>query len=118
VGGRPAGRRSGGYLGEYQLADAVRAEARELLDAVDGTVGVICAMERAPDVRKWLSTLSDERLKAAGSLESKGLEYDAVALVLPHELVAESTTGRRLLYVALTRSTQRLTVLTTRPWLP
>lgn len=32
-------------------------------------------------------------------------------LVEPTELIAESTTGRRALYVALTRATQRLTVL-------
>jgi DNA helicase IV len=50
-------------------------------------------------------------LRVAGSLEAKGLEYDAVVLVSPSELIAESSTGRRALYVALTRATQRLTVL-------
>jgi DNA helicase IV len=34
-----------------------------------------------------------------------------VVLVEPAELVAESSTGRRALYVALTRATQRLIVL-------
>jgi DNA helicase IV len=51
------------------------------------------------------------RLRVAGSLEAKGLEYDAVVLVEPAELVAESSTGRRALYVALTRATQLLIVL-------
>jgi DNA helicase IV len=52
-------------------------------------------------------------------LEAKGLEYDAVVVVEPTELIAESTTGPRTLYVALTRATQRLTVLTSDPsWDP
>jgi DNA helicase IV len=38
-----------------------------------------------------------------------------VVVVEPTELIAESTTGPRTLYVALTRATQRLTVLTTDP---
>jgi DNA helicase IV len=51
-------------------------------------------------------------------IEAKGLEYDAVVLVEPTELVTESTTGPRTLYVALTRATQRLTVLTSDPAWP
>ena len=42
------------------------------------------------------------------------MEYDAVVVVDPDELVAESPTGRRALYVALSRATRRLTVLKTR----
>ncbi|KMS65957.1 HelD family protein [Prauserella rugosa] len=90
---------------------AVHAAAKELLDAVDGTVGVICAMDRVPEVERWLAGQAEERLKVVGSLDSKGLEYDAVVLVEPTELITESLTGRRVLYVALTRATQQLTVL-------
>ena len=105
-------------VGTGELNTAVRGAAEEMLRAVEGTVGVISAMERVPHVEKWVSTLADERLKVVGSLDSKGLEYDAVVLVEPQELVAESTTGNRLLYVALTRATQRLVVLTSnRSWL-
>ncbi|WP_019815815.1 HelD family protein [Saccharomonospora saliphila] len=98
---------------------AVRAAAKELLDAVEGTVGLVCAMDRVDEVRGWVAEQEDERLKVVGSLDAKGLEYDAVALVEPSELIAESVTGRRVLYVALTRATQHLVVLSsTDTWLP
>jgi DNA helicase IV len=42
---------------------------------------------------------------------SKGLEFDAVVLVEPAEVLAESPRGLNDLYVALTRATQRLTVI-------
>ncbi|WP_181782691.1 HelD family protein [Pseudonocardia pini] len=42
---------------------------------------------------------------------SKGLEFDAVVLVEPAEVLAESPRGLNDLYVALTRATQRLTVV-------
>ena len=48
---------------------------------------------------------------ALGSLEAKGLEYDATVVVSPAEIADESPAGLRVLYVALTRATQRLTVL-------
>ena len=41
----------------------------------------------------------------------KGLELDAVVVVEPNRIVAGQTHGLRALYVALTRATQRLTVL-------
>ena len=42
---------------------------------------------------------------------AKGLEFDAVVLVEPAEVLAESPRGANDLYVALTRSTQRLAVV-------
>ena len=95
---------------------AVRAATRELLDEVEGTVGVISAMARRDEVMEWLAALDpalddEPRLRVMGRLEAKGLEFDAVVLVEPDELLGESPTGRRTLYVALTRATQRLTVL-------
>ncbi|WP_103350254.1 ATP-binding domain-containing protein [Amycolatopsis sp. CA-128772] len=101
------------------LAAATQAAVKELLGAVEGTVGVITAMDRVPEVAGWVSGQADERLKVVGSLDSKGLEYDAVVLVEPVDLVTESTTGRRVLYVALTRATQQLIVLASNPdWIP
>ncbi len=41
----------------------------------------------------------------------KGLEFDAVVVVEPARIVAESPQGLRSLYVALTRPTQRLAVV-------
>jgi DNA helicase IV len=101
------------------LASATQAAVKELLGAVEGTVGVITAMDRVPEVAGWVSGQADERLKVVGSLDSKGLEYDAVVLVEPNDLITESTTGRRVLYVALTRATQQLIVLASNPdWIP
>jgi DNA helicase IV len=98
-----------------ELADALRLAARQLLDEVDGTVGVITASSRLTEVRAMIAGTPDDRLNVVDGIEAKGLEYDAVVLVEPTELVTESTTGPRTLYVALTRATQRLTVLTSAP---
>ncbi|CAL9521382.1 HelD family protein [Streptomyces sp. enrichment culture] len=96
---------AGGPLGE-----AVRAEAERLLDRVDGTIGVVVAMQRREEARRWLDGLGD-RVVALGSLEAKGLEYDATVVVSPAEIADESPAGLRVLYVALTRATQQLTVV-------
>ncbi|MEV5171910.1 UvrD-helicase domain-containing protein [Streptomyces flaveolus] len=92
------------------LARTVRAEAERLLGLVDGTVGVVVAMNRREEARRWLAGLGD-RVVALGSLEAKGLEYDATVVVSPAEIADESPAGLRVLYVALTRATQQLTVV-------
>ncbi|SEC94164.1 DNA helicase IV [Streptomyces misionensis] len=92
------------------LEATVRAEAERLLGLVDGTVGVVVAMNRREEARRWLAGLGD-RVVALGSLEAKGLEYDATVVVSPAEIADESPAGLRVLYVALTRATQQLTVV-------
>ncbi|MGW2287249.1 HelD family protein [Streptomyces phaeochromogenes] len=92
------------------LAKTVREEAARLLDQVDGTVGVVVAMNRRAEAARWLAGLGD-RVVALGSLEAKGLEYDATVVVSPAEIADESPAGLRVLYVALTRATQQLTVV-------
>ncbi|CAM5572331.1 DNA helicase [Streptomyces canarius] len=92
------------------LEKTVRAEAERLLGLVDGTVGVVVAMNRREEARRWLAGLGD-RVVALGSLEAKGLEYDATVVVSPAEIADESPAGLRVLYVALTRATQQLTVV-------
>ncbi|GHG37140.1 DNA helicase [Streptomyces albogriseolus] len=92
------------------LGATVRAEAARLLERVDGTVGVVVAMRRREEARRWLDGLGD-RVVALGSLEAKGLEYDATVVVSPAEIADESPAGLRVLYVALTRATQQLTVV-------
>ncbi|CAK7284194.1 HelD family protein [Streptomyces misionensis] len=92
------------------LEATVRAEAERLLGLVDGTVGVVVAMNRRAEARRWLAGLGD-RVVALGSLEAKGLEYDATVVVSPAEIADESPAGLRVLYVALTRATQQLTVV-------
>ncbi|MFD3837001.1 HelD family protein [Streptomyces sp. NPDC058642] len=92
------------------LASTVREEAARLLDRVDGTIGVVVAMQRREEAARWLAGLGD-RVVALGSLEAKGLEYDATVVVSPAEIADESPAGLRVLYVALTRATQQLTVV-------
>ncbi|MFJ2702210.1 HelD family protein [Streptomyces sp. NPDC087428] len=112
----PAAVRSTGVRPRFEtvrdgdLAATVREEARRLLGEVDGTVGVVVAMNRRAQARKWLAELG-ERVVALGSLEAKGLEYDATVVVSPAEIADESPAGLRVLYVALTRATQQLTVV-------
>nr|WP_202545206.1 UvrD-helicase domain-containing protein [Streptomyces sp. SID5606] len=95
---------------EASLGGTVRAEAARLLGLVDGTVGVVVAMNRREEARRLLAGLGD-RVVALGSLEAKGLEYDATVVVSPAEIADESPAGLRVLYVALTRATQQLTVV-------
>ncbi|EPH39916.1 UvrD-helicase domain-containing protein [Streptomyces aurantiacus] len=95
---------------EGDLGQSVRDEAARLLERVEGTVGVVVAMNRREQAARWLAGLG-ERVVALGSLEAKGLEYDATLVVSPAEIADESPAGLRVLYVALTRATQQLTVL-------
>jgi len=123
------------------LPDAVRRTGREpehrvvdptdraatLLDtveqtaaAVDGTVAVVVATGRRHAVDELVGARvgTDDRVRVLEPLDTKGLEFDAVVVVEPDEVVAESEAGWRALYVICTRATQRLvTVGTTRRWL-
>ena len=92
------------------FADAARAELVRLLAEVDGTVAVVVPMDRRAEAAGWIAGLG-ERAVALGSLEAKGLEYDATVVADPTGIAGESEAGLRVLYVALTRATQRLTVL-------
>ncbi|MEU4794498.1 UvrD-helicase domain-containing protein [Streptomyces sp. NPDC023327] len=92
------------------LGASVRAEAARLMERVSGTIGVVVAMNRRDQAARWLDGLGD-RVVALGSLEAKGLEYDATVVVSPAEIADESPAGLRVLYVALTRATQQLTVV-------
>ncbi|WP_312892773.1 HelD family protein [Allostreptomyces psammosilenae] len=96
--------------GGEPLAEAVREQARRLLAEVEGTVGVVVPMAWRERAAAWLADLGD-RVVALGSLEAKGLEYDATAVLAPAVIAAESAAGLRVLYVALTRATQQLVVL-------
>jgi DNA helicase IV len=118
----PRAVRSTGVRPQYvvagdDLGTDVRAAASRLLTEVDGTVGVVVAMNRRGQARGWLDGLGD-RVVALGSLEAKGLEYDATLVVSPAEIAEESPAGLRVLYVALTRATQRLMVLSASADLP
>jgi superfamily I DNA/RNA helicase len=88
----------------------VAETVERLLSNVAGTVGVI-----VPDARRALVLTalgqSDARVTVLTPLEVKGLEHDGVVVVDPDSIVAESAGGVRVLYVALTRATQRMSVI-------
>ncbi|WP_410618879.1 HelD family protein [Amycolatopsis sp. cmx-8-4] len=92
-----------------ELPGLVAAE----LSAVDGgTVAVLVPAARFDEVSAVLGAF-DERLSVLTVERSKGLEFDAVVLVAPDEVVAGSPRGLNDLYVALTRATRRLGVVRT-----
>ena len=110
-----------------ELAEAVAAVAVAELEAVgDGKVAVICPSSLFDVLRQSLPPLPE----GAGVLDvpvallavdqAKGLEFDSVVLVEPAGIIAEGTpaTGRRALYVAMTRTTRRLHIVHVDPLPP
>jgi DNA helicase IV len=105
------------------LRDGVRAAVTGMVDAVEGTVGIVVPAARRTQVQEWLDGWPDLARDAAGGsqarlsvltgLETKGLEFDGIVVVAPDEIEAESVTGRSTLYVVLTRATQRMVSVTT-----
>ncbi|EOD68582.1 HelD family protein [Amycolatopsis vancoresmycina] len=86
--------------------------ARELSEVDGGTVAVLVPPGRLEAVSALLGS-PGERLSVLTVERAKGLEFDAVVLVAPDEVVAGSPRGLNDLYVALTRATRRLGVVTT-----
>ncbi|MFD0685381.1 HelD family protein [Actinomadura fibrosa] len=69
----------------------------------------------SPAARDRLAAGLPERVQVLDVLEAKGLEFDAAVIVAPETVAAQSPRGLRVLYVAVSRATQRLTVLTADP---
>jgi len=91
---------------------------RSLLADVEGIVGVISPPSTRDELAMYLEQTElpgAERVSVVTPLQSKGLEYDAVLVITPDDIVAESPGGVRALYVALTRATQRLVTLDAAP---
>jgi DNA helicase IV len=110
-------------------------QARKVVDtargyAADGnSVGIITPSGPRDEIVELLDKLDVRWSNAAqgdlGSginllspLEAKGLEFDAVIVVEPELIIAEDPRGHRLLYVALTRTTRHLTVISTGAGVP
>jgi len=104
-----------------RLVDVVLAEATEVKD---GRLGVIVPAGRADELSRAVTSAVpeaatgdqpelDSRVVVLTVRQAKGLEFDSVVVVDPERLIAESPRGRSDLYVALTRTTQRLGVLHT-----
>lgn len=106
-----------------ELLNEVVNRAREMLDAIaGGNVAVVCSDLMADTVSEALSsagidhgransTALDSRLTVVPVSLIKGLELDGVVVVEPTAIVDAQENGLRALYVALTRATQRLTVV-------
>lgn len=104
-----------------ELLAAVQADRSE--PAV-GTIAVIASARLADDLYAGLaSELGTAVGRGAAGLareiavitpqESKGLEFDSTIVVEPHLIVDEIARGAAALYVAMTRPTQRLHLVTT-----
>lgn len=98
------------------LHTALRDELLELAGQVTGTIAVVCPPSLLQEVQ--LFVMEDRRLRefedrliVVTALQAKGLEYDGVVVVSPDGIVAEAPGGERVLYVALTRATQRMVTL-------
>jgi DNA helicase IV len=50
-------------------------------------------------------------INVASPQEAKGLEFDAVVVVEPEQIVADDARGHRMLYIALTRTTRHLDIV-------
>ena len=118
--------------GVADLEAATREAVLDVAGRVSGTVGVVVPVRRRSEVNAWLASWPELAADAPGAraavdsavapsgedrvvvltgLDTKGLEFDAIVVVRPDEIEAESATGRSTLYVALTRATQLLTTV-------
>lgn len=106
-----------------ELLGQVVDQTRQMLAIIsDGNVAVVCPDSMADAVSDALSlarvdhgrantTALDSRLTVVPVSLVKGLELDGVVVVEPTAIVEAQEHGLRALYVALTRATQRLTVV-------
>ncbi len=89
-----------GEIGDGRLAVIVPDQLhREISDAVVAHFGDVAAAD------------IDAQIAVLTAVGSKGLEFDAVVVVEPSQILGDSSRGANHLYVALSRATQRLLVL-------
>jgi DNA helicase IV len=105
------------------LAKTVATEVQAMVEAIPGaSIGVVAPDGMIDDLSEALTAAGiDHGTATRTGLEAgitlvpvsvvKGLELDGVVVVEPAGIVASIEHGLRALYVALTRSTQRLTVV-------
>ncbi len=103
---QPVAIRSSGHRVEVRRVDDATAEAvlaaRELVDLVDGGRVAILSVHQIEIDHPHI------RVHTPGA--SKGMEFDGVVVVEPAEIL-EASHGLGLLYVAITRTTDRLVIL-------
>lgn len=102
-----------------ELAARVRHVVDRRAHEVEGTVGVVVPVGRRSEVDGWLGARDRDRIPVLEALDTKGLEFDAIVVVQPDEIVHESDVGMRTLYVVVTRATRMLEVIgTSHRWQP
>jgi DNA helicase IV len=110
-------------VGADRLLDEVVQAARDAADA-PGTLAVVAPFSMHEALVEQLADLGalagsadalDAPIAVLAAEEAKGLEFDQVIVVEPARLVAPGASGLRLLYVTLTRATQRLVVVHAEP---
>jgi len=105
-----------------QASDVIAAVKEDRMQDEAGTLAVIAPMaELAATHRKLVQEFGTEVALGSDSLmtpitvlspqEAKGLEFDSVVIQDPAGIVRESTRGASALYVSMTRTTQRLTLV-------
>lgn len=106
-----------------EIADTVRREVQAMAVAIPGaSLGVVAPDRMLPEISEALTdagvnhgtatrTGLDSGITLVPVSVVKGLELDGVIVVEPSRIVSDIEHGMRALYVALTRSTQRLTVV-------
>lgn len=116
----PVALRETGSGVEYRARGELLAAVRQARGAAgDGLVGVIYGPGTLTD--NELAAIQDLQAEAgaevmvADTSSSKGLEFDEVVLVEPADIVEASPMGLNDIYVAITRSTQGLTVVHNQP---
>lgn len=86
--------------------------ARELAEIGEGRLGVVTPDARRAEVARLFPDGDlDAPVVVLTVTQAKGLEFDAVVVVDPAGILAQSAQGGRDLYVAVTRATRRLTVV-------
>ncbi len=99
------------------LAAEVTAAVTRVTAEVAGTVGVVAPVGRRVEVEAWLGERDAVRIPVLEALDTKGLEFDALVVVQPDQIVDEADVGMRTLYVVVTRATLRLEIVgTTHRW--
>ncbi|MFI7099786.1 ATP-binding domain-containing protein [Streptomyces sp. NPDC050161] len=111
----------------WKLLDDTVTQAIRLVGTSDGrtlrSVAVIVPDDsgRLDEIGRHLDESTDltrqgrEAVSVLAASQAKGMEYDHVLVVEPATIADRGPAGLRRLYVALTRSTQSLTVLHTSP---
>lgn len=108
------------HVSAPQLVDeVVRAAREEAKRSPDGKVAVIGPPSIVEPIAAALDVnhvhhpdVLDDPVAVLSVDEARGLEFDSIIVGEPSRIVAECAGGFRALYVALTRATQRLVIVT------